>query len=205
MAPTALTRPGAGRGSSAGSIQVEPLSPPIFIGSASNELHGRAAAGLGVRWGWVAVGVWCTCVQAPSSSRSQLCAAVWPRGTEEHRSLGVIPAGQGCTGLAGGAGDVAMPWGGLSLVALHQHRGVPGCCCAANANPDLGWAGGSAFPSTRVMPLVAMATAIYIYIFFPLITGTSKQLSSPGVVSILLNEGWSLTHPTRTNPPHPHF
>lgn len=152
----------------------------------------------------MALGVWCTCVQAPSPSRSQLCAAVWPCRTEAHRSLGVIPAGQGCPGLAGGAGDTAVPWGGRSLAALHQHRGVPGCRCAANANPDPGWAGGSAFPSTRLMPLVAMATAIYIYIFFPLITGTSKQLSLPGVVSIPLNEGWSLTHPTQMNLPRPH-
>lgn len=143
----------------------------------------------------MALGRWCTCVQASSPSRSQLCAAVWPRGTEEHCSLRMNPAGQGCTGLAGGAGDVVVPWGGCSLVALHQHRGVPGCRCATNANPDPGWAGGSAFLSTRVMPLVAMATAIYIYIFFPLITGTSKQLSLLGVVSIPLNEGWSLTHP----------
>lgn len=37
----------------------------------------------------------------------------------------------------------------------------------------LTWAGDSAFPHPSVMPPVAMVTAIYIYIFFQLITGTS--------------------------------
>lgn len=51
-----------------------------------------------------------------------------------------------------------MGWGTVPLPALGMRwwhgccrtsaAGCSGCCCTRNANPDPGWARGSAFPST---------------------------------------------------------
>lgn len=51
-----------------------------------------------------------------------------------------------------------MGWGTVPLPALGMRwwhgccrtsaTGCSGCCCTRNANPDPGWARGSAFPST---------------------------------------------------------